>query len=267
MRKSFIGIILLIFIFLFLSIFSGMNTERIDIAGSTSVQPLAEVLVEEYSKDHPDLKINVQGGGSGMGIRSISQEIADIGMSSKELTAEEMKGLEVVEIGKEGIVIGVSNSNPINDLSTEELRQIFSGEITNWKELGGLDEEIHVVTREEGSGTRSAFESIVMGDSDIRNDATVQSSTESVKQTVSTDSSAIGYMSLAHMSNEVKPLTINEVEPSEENIVNELYELQRPFLFLISENHSEEIDEFINWIKSPEGEKIIKAQKIVPSTD
>lgn len=265
MKKKYIGLIFLIVIFLFFSVYSGMNTERIDIAGSTSVQPLAEVLVEEYSKNNPDLKISVQGGGSGMGIRSISQGIADIGMSSKELSPEESKGLEVVEIGKEGIVIGVSNSNPIDDLTTEELRKIFSGEISNWKDLGGPDESIHVVTREDGSGTRSAFESIVMDGERIKNDATVQSSTESVKQTVATDSAAIGYMSLAHMSDDVKPVKINGVVSSEENIRNGEYELQRPFLFLMSENHTADIDDFINWIKSPEGEKIIKSQKIVPS--
>ncbi|WP_409199874.1 phosphate ABC transporter substrate-binding protein [Methanobrevibacter sp. DSM 116169] len=265
MNKSLKLLIIIIILFLGFSILSGMNTERIDIAGSTSVQPLAEELANSYSKNHEDLKINVQGGGSGMGIRSVSQGIADIGMSSKDLTADESKGLEVIEIGKEGIVVGVSNENTINDLSIEELKKIFSGEITNWKELGGEDAEIHVVTREDGSGTRSAFESIVMGNDNIRKDAIVQSSTESVKQAVSTDKAAIGYMSLAHMSDDVKSLKINGVIASEDNIKSGEYELQRPFLFLIDSNHSKEIDDFINWVKSDEGRKIIEDAKIVPS--
>ncbi|MDL2246630.1 phosphate ABC transporter substrate-binding protein [Methanobrevibacter sp. OttesenSCG-928-K11] len=266
MKNRYIGLLILIIIlFLGFSVFSGIGTERIDIAGSTSVQPLAEQLAIEYTKDKPDLKINVQGGGSGMGIRSVSQEIADIGMSSKELNDEEKENVEVVEIGKEGIVIGVHNSNPIDDLSIEELKKIFSGEISNWKEVGGNDEEIHVVTREDGSGTRSAFESIVMDDSDIKNDAIVQSSTESVKQAVASDSAAIGYMSLAHMSDDVKSVKIEGVVPSEENIANGQYELQRPFLFIITKNHDETIDDFIKWVKSSEGRKIIQDEKIVPS--
>ena len=112
----------------------------------------------EYVADRDNIQVNVQGGGSGMGIRSVSQGIADIGTSSKELSAEDSVGVETVELGKEGIVIGVHNSNTINDLSTDQINQIFSGEITNWKELGGPDEEIHVVTREEGSGTRKEAE-------------------------------------------------------------------------------------------------------------
>ena len=266
MKKRFIGLLILIIIlFLGFSIFSGINTERIDIAGSTSVQPLAEQLAIEYAKDKPNLKINVQGGGSGMGIRSVSQGIADIGMSSKELSPEEQKNIEVIEIGKEGIVIGVHNDNSIEDLSIIELKKIFSGEISNWKELGGDDEEIHVITREDGSGTRSAFESIVMGDDDIKNDAIVQSSTESVKQAVASDSAAIGYMSLAHMSDDVKSVKIEGVVPSEENIANGQYELQRPFLLIIQKEHNEAIDDFINWIESSEGKKIIEDAKIVPS--
>ena len=166
MKTKYKGLILVVIIIVIIaiSIISGFDKDRIDIAGSTSVQPLAEQLATEYVGNRDDIQVNVQGGGSGMGIRSVSQGIADIGTSSKELSAEDSVGVETVELGKEGIVIGGHNSNTINDLSTDQINQIFSGEITKWKELGGPDEEIHVVTREEGSGTRDAFESIVMGD-------------------------------------------------------------------------------------------------------
>jgi phosphate transport system substrate-binding protein len=178
--KGLILISIIIIVFLILSINIGLNKERIDIAGSTSVQPLGEELANSYSSMHPYLQINVQGGGSAMGIRSASQKIADIGMSSKELSDTEKEGLNIIELGKEGIVVGVYKNNTIDDLSIEELKKIFSGEITNWKELGGADEEIHVISREDGSGTRSSFERIVMGDLDIRKDAIIQSSTEAV---------------------------------------------------------------------------------------
>ncbi len=265
-KNKLIILIVIVILFLALSSASGLNHGRIDIAGSTSVQPLMEELVEEYSEEHPDIQINVQGGGSGMGIRSASQGIADIGMSSKNLKSEESKGLEVIELGKEGIVLGVHNSNNVSDLSTEQLKDIFSGKITNWKEVGGSDSEIHVITREDGSGTRDAFESMVMYGEDIKKDAIVQSSTESVKQAVCNDPGAIGYMSLAHMSSDVKAITVNGVEATTDNIANGEYELQRPFLIIINpDTANDELIEFINWIKSPEGEKIIVEEKIVPS--
>lgn len=264
-KHTLIILVGIVVIFIVLSFVSDSNKERIDIAGSTSVQPLVEDLAAAYSENHSNLQINVQGGGSGMGIRSVSQGIADIGMSSKKLSDDEKGDMNVIELGKEGIVIGVHNKNNISDLSTEQIKKIFCGEITNWKEVGGSDEEIHVVTREDGSGTRSAFESMVMDDKKIRDDAIVQSSTESVKQAVSTDPGAIGYMSLAHMSNDVKPLTINGVTASEKNIANGKYELQRPFLIITEKNTSPEVDNFINWIKSPAGTQIIKDAKIVPS--
>ena len=238
MKTKYKGLILvaIIIVVIAVSVFSGFDKERIDIAGSTSVQPLAEQLATEYVADRDNIQVNVQGGGSGMGIRSVSQGIADIGTSSKELSAEDSVGVTAVELGKEGIVIGVHNSNTVDDLSTDQIKQIFSGEITNWKEQ------------------------------DIKSDAIVQSSTESVKQAVSTDPGAIGYMSFAHMSDHVKSLTVNNVVASEETIADGSYELQRPFLFVINEdNYSQAVHDFVDWIKSPEGEQIIIDAKIVPS--
>jgi len=243
----------------------GSNYERIDIVGSTSVQPVAEKLAIAFMENRSDVRINVQGGGSGMGIRSTQQGIADIGMSSKELSQDEKKDITEIEIGKEGIVIAVSTENDISDLTIEEIRGIFNGSIKNWKELGGKDLPIHVITREEGSGTRSAFESIVMSKTKIKSDAIVQSSTESVKQAVASDPGAIGFVSLAHMSDDVKALLVDGVKPSEETIANGEYELQRPFLFLIKGAETAIVKEFLIWIKSPAGAKIIEDANIVPT--
>ncbi|MDD2643081.1 MAG: phosphate ABC transporter substrate-binding protein [Methanobacteriaceae archaeon] len=261
--KWIIGIIIVIIIALLLVV-PGMNVQRMDIVGSTSVQPLAEELADAYDTNHSDIKISVQGGGSGMGIRSTHQGIADIGMSSKELDSSDKQNITEVELGKEGIVIGVNNGNNISDLSSSQIKGIFNGNITNWKEVGGPDQEIHVITREEGSGTRDAFTSLIMDKSDIMSSAIVQSSTESVKQAVSTDPGAIGYMSFAHMSNDVKSLSVDGVQPSEETISNGDYELQRPFLFLIKGKPTGEVNKFLEWVKSPEGTKIIEENKIIP---
>lgn len=266
MNSKYKGIIVVAIcvILAYLLINPGVNYERIDLVGSTSVQPLAEKLTDNFTTFNENIRVYVQGGGSGMGIISTEQDFADIGMSSKELSASERENITEITIGKEGIVIAVSNQNKINDLSIEQIKDIFNGKITNWKEVGGIDEEIHVITREEGSGTRSAFESIVMDDAKIKGSAIVQSSTESVKQSVASDPGAIGFVSFAHMSEDVKALSVDEVNPSEKTITSGEYSLQRPFIFLVKGKPNGTVKEFLDWIKSPTGTEIIKEEKIIP---
>ncbi|MEN6329643.1 MAG: phosphate ABC transporter substrate-binding protein [Methanobacteriaceae archaeon] len=263
------GLGLVLILIIVFAIYNTVNTEnqyeRIDVAGSTSVQPVAEALAQEYMKTHPKVKINVQGGGSGLGIRSVSQGIVAIGTSSKELTAEERGSLKEYVLGKEGIVVAVNLENPVDDLSKDELRSIFTGNISNWKELGGPDAPINVVVREDGSGTRKAFEDLVMKKTDkIKSDAIVQTSTESIKLVVEQDPNAIGYISLAHMSSTVKAVKLDGVYPSLETIIDGSYELQRPFLFLTRGEPKGAVKEFIDWCLSPEGQKIVEEEKIVP---
>jgi len=259
------GIILISIIILYLLFRPGVHYERIEIAGSTSVQPVAEKLAAEYMKKHPDVKINVQGGGSGLGIRTAQQGIVDIGTSSKALKPEEKDDMKEYVIGKDGIVIAVNKENPIDDLTKEQLRDIFSGKIRNWKEVGGPDAEIHVVVREEGSGTRSSFQSLVMKDAKIRPDAIVQGSTESVKQTVKQDPYAIGFVSMSHMSDDVKAIKIDGVEPSEKTVADGSYPLVVPFIFLTKGEPTGVVKDFIKWVFSPEGQNIIRSEKVVPA--
>ncbi len=265
--KHGLGVILILIIAF--AVYNTISTEnqyeRIDVAGSTSVQPVAEALAQEYMETHPKVKINVQGGGSGLGIRSVSQGIIAIGTSSKELSAEERGSLKEYVLGKEGIVVAVNLQNSVDDLSKEELRAIFTGKISNWKDLGGPDAPINVVVREDGSGTRKAFEDLVMTKTDkVRSDAIVQTSTESIKLVVEQDPNAIGYISLAHMSSDVKAVKLDDVYPSLETILDGSYELQRPFLFLTKGEPKGAVKDFIDWCLSPEGQKIVEEEKIVP---
>ncbi|MDL2270886.1 phosphate ABC transporter substrate-binding protein, partial [Methanobrevibacter sp. OttesenSCG-928-I08] len=211
-------------------------------------------------------QINVQGGGSSVGIKSASDGTADIGTSSKELDDSDKKGLKEYKLGNDGIVIVTNNQNTISDLSTEQLKDIFSGKVTNWNQVGGSDGEIHVVTREEGSGTLDAFESIVMGDAKIISNAVVQSSTEAVKQSVSQDPNAIGFISFANMGDEVKSISVNGVMPSEETLADNSYEIQRPFLLLTKGEPSGDVKDFIDWVMSDEGSKILADEKIIKSS-
>jgi phosphate transport system substrate-binding protein len=243
------------------------NSHRIDIAGSTSVQPLAEELANTYSKNHPDLLINVQGGGSGMGIRSIQQKITNIGMSSEHLTKEDEKGVTELKLGDEGIVVCVNNRNKVSNLTSQQIKDIFSGKINNWKDVGGDNSAIHVITREDGSGTRTEFESILMENERIKKDAIVQSSTNAIEQSVTNDENAIGYISYATITDNVKDLIIDGVKISDKTISDGLYKLKRPYIFLIHNNENEYVKNFLNWVFSPEGIETIKHKKIIPPTE
>jgi phosphate transport system substrate-binding protein len=245
----------------------GKQYERIQIAGSTSVQPVVEKLAEKYQETHPNIRINVQGGGSGLGIRTAEQGIVNMGMSSKALSPEDKDGLNEYIIGKDGIVVAVNNENSINNLTNDQIRDIFSGSITNWSQLGGADAEVHVVVRESGSGTLSSFQDIIMGKTKIRNDAIVQSSTEAVKQAVKQDPGAIGFISLANMDNTVKAITVNGVVPSEQSVANGTYLLQRPFEILVKGEPTGIVKDFLDWTMGPEGQAIIKNQKVVPANE
>ena len=246
---------------------SGGSGSTINVVGSTSVQPVAEKLAETYKESHGDVKINVQGGGSSVGIKSAQDGTADIGTSSKDLKPEDKAGLTEFVLGQDGIVIAVNKENGVTGLTKEQLKDIFSGKITNWKEVGGVDAQINLITREEGSGTLDAFESIVLGkDTKMKSDATVQSSSGAVKEAVKGDPNAIGFVSYASMGDEVKPLSIGGVAPSEETIADGTYELQRPFIFLVKGTPTGDVKAFIDWVMGPDGEKVLHEEKIIKST-
>ena len=164
----------------------------------------------------------------------LNKGTAQIGTSSKELKQNESQGLTQYLIGKDGIVIAVNNQNTVSGLTKAQVKDIFSGKITNWNKVGGANAQINLITREDGSGTRSAFEELIMGKNGtkIKKDAIVQSSTEAVKQAVKQDPNAIGFISLANLDSSVKALKIDGVGPSEQTVSDGTYPVQRPFLFL-----------------------------------
>jgi len=260
-------VIIILIIGVYININAENQYERIEIAGSTSVQPVADKLAQAYMEKHPNVKINVQGGGSGLGIRSVSQGIIDIGTSSKGLNSNESEGLNQYLIAKDGILIVVNEENPVEDLNISQIRDIYSGNITNWKDVGGNDANINVITREDGSGTRSVFEKIVMGSTEIKGDAIVLTSTESIAQTVKADPNAIGYMSITGFNGDLKALKVDGVYPTEETIANGSYPIQNPFLFLTKGEPKGVVLDFINFCLSQEGQKIVKTEKVIPAIE
>jgi len=236
------------------------------IAGSTSVQPYVEVLAEEYAVLRPDIMIDVQGGGSTAGITAVESGTADVGMSSRNLKETEQH-LWSVEIAKDGLAIIVHPGNPVGDLTLEQLRGIYTADISNWSQLGGPNARIHVIAREEGSGTRSAFEDMVMGGRRIDPRAIVQDSNGSVRQLVADDMYSIGFISLGLVGigqSPVKALWIGGVEASQENVNNGSYSLFRSFLFIARNEPVGPIKQFIDYIQSPDGQQLLAEEGLVP---
>jgi phosphate transport system substrate-binding protein len=239
----------------------GPKKSRLSIAGSTSVQPIAETLAEAYMEKHRQAVVNVQGGGSSAGIKAVKDGTVAIGTSSRLLKPEEQSGLTAVEIAWDGIAIITNSANKVANLSFAQLRDIFSGKITNWSLVGGNAASIVVVNREEGSGTRSAFIDVVMQKTPLVK-TLVQSSTGAVRQSVAGNPNAIGYISLAGLDATVKSLPINGAVCNVANIRSKKYQLIRPFLFIYKKPETPEVKALIDYVVD-DGQQIIKNNGLV----
>jgi phosphate transport system substrate-binding protein len=256
-----LGFLLLLMV---LSMTMGCQRQKagITVAGSTSVEPFAELLAEEYMLRHPQSRIYIQGGGSTAGIQAVRTRAAHVGMSSRSLMGEE-KDLYTVTIARDAIAIIVHPTNPVRDLSLTQIRQVFSGKIRNWSKVEGHSRPIVLVTREEGSGTREAFQKMVMENEEISLEALVQDSNGAIRQVVSSDPNAIGYISLGLVNEKVKALNISGVEPNLKNILYRRYRLVRPFLFVFNGRPEGEANSFLEFVLSPEAQELLTKEGLV----
>jgi phosphate transport system substrate-binding protein len=258
------------FIFcIFISLFSltlitgcGRNADSVVIAGSTSVQPFAEVLAQDYMASHPGISIDIQGGGSAAGIMATQSGTTDIGMSSRNLQGSETT-LWSIEIARDGIAIIINPKNPIMNLTLQQVADIYDGKTTNWDQIGGKKGDIDVFTREDGSGTRSSFESLVMGKNQIMARAMVENSNGAIRQLVADDPAAIGFISLGLVDSTVKALDLAGIVPSRANVVDGTYNLSRPFLFLSLKPPEGLVKDFIDFTMSAQGQKILYDQGLI----
>jgi phosphate transport system substrate-binding protein len=241
---------------------------QVGVAGSTTVQPLAEKLAEAFTAQNPDVQIDVQGGGSSVGVKSAGQGTVNIGTVSRELAESEKKDfpdLTAYTIALDGIAPVVNPGVQVSGLTKDQLRDIFTGKIKNWKEVGGDDRLITVVSREEGSGTRTAFEELVMGkDNLIVNSAILQPSNGAIRTTISTTPDSIGYLSFGYLDNSLKALPVNGVEPTEANAANGTYPIVRPLLMITKGAPAPAALAWLNYILSPEGQKVVQAEGYLP---
>jgi phosphate transport system substrate-binding protein len=236
----------------------------ITINGSTSVAPVVQVLAEEFMALHKNVQIHVQSTGSSAGIRAAQENTSEIGMTSRALKAEE-KTVKEFTLAKDAIVIVVNKANPVSAITLEQIRKIYLGEITNWSELGGADVPIIVVTRETGSGTRGAFEDIVMNKQEIMASAIVQGSTGAVRTAVENDPNAIGYVSLAALTDGVKGLAVDGVNASEATILNGTYKIARPFILMTHDTPEGLAKAFLDFCLSSEGQSLVREEGLVPA--
>lgn len=233
----------------------------VNTAGSTSMKDVMAVLTEVFEKENPGVNINYTGSGSGAGIEGATSGTCDIGLSSRALKDEEKESGAVENIvALDGVAIVINPANGVEDLTVEQIAQIFTGEITNWSEVGGTDGEIAVFGREAGSGTRGAFEEIV-GVVDTCKYTNEYSSTGDVIGNVASNPNAIGYASLSAVDDTVKAVKVNDVAPSKATVKDGTYEIQRPFLMVTKEGAelSEAAQAFLDFAMSAEAADYIAA--------
>jgi len=265
-RRIYTTIFILVLAAGLLSGCGSMNKAGIIVAGSTSVQPYAEVLAEEYMILHPDAVIDIQGGGSSAGIMAARSGTSNLGMSSRVLKDEE-KSLWYVEIARDGLAVIINPANPVQNLTLEQVSDIYSAKISDWSQLGGTKAKIHVITREDGSGTRDAFVSLVMGESNITPRAIVQDSNGAVKQLVADDPNAIGFISLGLVDVTVKALELDGVAATRENVMNGSYNLSRPFLFVALAEPTGQTKEFLDFVLSAEGQQMLINEGLISPSE
>jgi phosphate transport system substrate-binding protein len=231
----------------------------IEVGGSTSVTPLMEMFAEEYQKLNPNIKININGTGSGDGIKNAGV-MYQIGMTSRDLTpAEQGMGLKETTIAIDGIAAIMNNDSPISDLSVEEIRDIFTGAVTDWSQVSGGAKSgaIAVVSREEGSGTRGAFEELVGFVGKLVAGANESTSTGAIKAGIAQNGDSIGYISLGSVDNTIKAISVEGVAATNDNVKNGTYKIARPFIVLTGNSVSAESAAFVDWMLSDAAQAIV----------
>lgn len=228
------------------------------ISGSTSTEKVVKALADEFMALNPDVEVTYEGIGSSAGVKNAIDGVSTIGTASREIKDEEKaSGVAELAFAHDGIAAIVHPENAASDLTMEQLKQIYAGEITNWSEVGGEDGNIVVVSREDGSGTRGAFEELLDLET-IVDTATIAEGNGNVQTTVAGNPNAIGYVSFTFINDTVKALTIAGVEPTPEDVINGSYELARPFNMVYFEDKIDEnTKKFLEFIQSDEGKDII----------
>lgn len=244
---------------------------RLVIEGSTTVLPIAQRTAEAYMNNNPEVNITVRGGGSGVGLTSLIAGTCDIAISSRPIKTEEIqralkKGIDPkgTVVALDAIAVIVHPSNKIDELARKQIKDIYTGRISNWSGLGGRNEKIVVISRDSSSGTYEAFGELVLDKERVRPDALLQASNQAVAGAVSRTPGAIGYIGLGYVSPSVKILTIEGVAPSEKTILSNKYPITRPLFMYTNGKPKGLTKSFLDFVLSPEGQRHVREEGSVP---
>jgi phosphate transport system substrate-binding protein len=244
---------------LILFVLSGCRSPQqraITVAGSRSVLPVVQEIANAYVSEHPGATIDVQGIGTSAGLEAVRNGTADIGMASRNLKDSEKADLLPTLIALDAVAVVVHPGNTTGSLTIDQVRGIFSGAIRNWSEVGGADRPIVIIDKEAGSGTKAVFEELLMKDEAIGTSAIIIDGTPAARQAVASDPAAIGYISLAAVTPEVKAIALDGVMPSKENVQTGKYPLSQPFVIATKKSPSQLSRQFIEYVLGQKGQGI-----------
>lgn len=251
---------------------AGGNTEeklsgRITVSGSTTVLPIASEAASQFMDAHPDVTVDVQGGGSSVGITQVSQGQVDIGDSSRDLKSEELSlGLVDNKIAFDVIAVVVNPGVKVTNLTKDQVKSIFTGAISNWQEVGGDNATIAVVVRDKASGTREMFDEKAMGKAEPATSAIETNSNGIMRDTVASTKNAIGYISLGYLTSAVKSLQFNGADATKENALSQKYPLAR-YLHMLTKGEAQGIAKaFIDFVMSTKFQNDVVSKEYIPLT-
>jgi phosphate transport system substrate-binding protein len=240
--------------------------------GSTTVLPVAQKVAEEFMKENTDVRISIAGGGSGNGIKALIDGTCDVAMSSRFIKKQEVelavgRGIYPVPfcIAFDCILPVVHPENTVTNLTIEQLKSIYKGAVRNWKEVGGPDREIVVVSRDTSSGTYEVWEEMVLGGDKVYPGALLQASNGAIVQTVAKNKNAVGYIGIGYSNPEVKPVSVNGITGSEETTLDGTYPISRPLFMFAPGWPKAEPQRFLNYLLNPQkGQKLVREAGFVP---
>ncbi len=248
--------------------FAGLKG-TIDIAGGTAHIPVMNDAAKNIMKFNPAIRITVAGGGTGVGVQKVGEGLVDIGNTGRALSdAEKNKyGLVSFPFAVDGVAVAVNPKNPVNELSSQQVRNIYSGKIVNWKDVGGTDAAIHVFGRDEASGTREVFWEKLLNKGDVAQGINIVASNGAMKVAIAQDPHAIGYLGIGHVSKDIKAIVIDKMTPTQENAMSGAYTVVRN-LYMNTKGQPSALEKaFIDYIKGPEGAEIVKKSGYIPIPD
>jgi len=248
---------------------SDSDSVKLQIAGSTTVLPIAEECARVFMEEHPGNQIYVSGGGSSHGIVAVADGTVNIGTASRDMKDAEKEvhpNLVSCAVAKDGVAVAVHPENPVTDLTMEGLQKIFTGEITNWLDVGGEDSKIMVVSREEGSGTRDCFETAVLKPikKEVTDHAIIQDSNGKIRTSVAGNEMGIGFLSLGYVNSDIRAVRLDGIDPTIASVLSGEYAVSRTLWMITDGEPDGDEQAFLDFVLSEDGQKIVSEVHFIP---